>query len=131
MLNISRQCIFAALLATPLGVIHAEEAPITPIAPSTSAFVDASDRIHAGMDIDYTGNADVDFVRGMIPHHMGAIDMANIVLKYGKDPEVKRMANDVIAMQTTEIKQMQAWLDTHAHKSAIDNAPQSIKPGAK
>ena len=117
MLNISRQCIFAALLAIQAGPGHAEEASM---APSTSGFVDATDRMHAGMDIDYTGNADLDFVRGMIPHHMGAVDMARIVLQYGKDPEIKQLANDVIAMQTTEIKQLQAWLDTHAPKPAPD-----------
>ncbi len=42
--------------------------------------------MHTAMDIELSGNADVDFVRGMIPHHQGAIDMARIQLQYGKNP---------------------------------------------
>ena len=48
--------------------------------------------MHADMSIDYTGDPDKDFIRGMIPHHQGAIDMAKVVLKYGKDPKVKELA---------------------------------------
>ena len=47
--------------------------------------------MHADMSIDYTGDPDKDFIRGMIPHHQGAIDMAKVVLKYGKDPKVKEL----------------------------------------
>ena len=78
--------------------------------PSTMAFKEANARMHAGMDIPFTGNADVDFIRGMIAHHQGAIDMARIVLEHGTDAEVKKLAEDIIAAQEGEIAWMQDWL---------------------
>ncbi len=79
--------------------------------PSTEAFKAANMAMHSGMDIPFTGNADVDFVRGMIAHHQGAIDMARIVLEHGTDPEVKKLAEEIIAAQESEISWMTDWLE--------------------
>ena len=81
-------------------------------APS-KAFNDAMSKMHKDMMIHYSGDADADFVRGMIPHHQGAIDMARIELKYGKDPELRKMAEGIITAQESEIKEMKAWLKKH------------------
>ncbi len=62
------------------------------------------------MAIAYTGDADVDFVKGMIPHHQGAVEMAKVVLQYGKDPKLKQLARDIIRAQDKEIAFMQRWL---------------------
>ncbi len=77
---------------------------------STKAFEAVNAKMHADMTIKFTGNADVDFVRGMIPHHQGAIDMAEVVLKHGKDAAVRRLARNIIREQKKEIAWMNAWL---------------------
>lgn len=82
--------------------------------PSTQAFEAANAKMHKDMQIHYTGNADVDFVRGMIAHHQGAIDMAKVVLEHGKDPEIRKLAEGIISAQEAEITQMQAWLKKNA-----------------
>jgi uncharacterized protein (DUF305 family) len=57
---------------------------------------------------------DIAFVRAMIPHHLGAIEMAQAVLKYGRDERVKEWANQIITAQEAEISEMQNWLKQHA-----------------
>ncbi len=81
-------------------------------ADSTLAYQKVAADMHKDMDIPYTGNADIDFVRGMIPHHQGAVEMAKVVLKHGKDPEVRALAEKIIAAQNDEIAFMQKWLET-------------------
>lgn len=78
--------------------------------PAISAYQAANEKMHRDMMITFTGDADRDFVAGMIPHHQGAIDMAEIVLKYGKDPEIRTLAEEIIAAQQKEIVWMKAWL---------------------
>ncbi len=54
----------------------------------------------------YVGNADVDFLAMMIPHHAGAVDMARLVLQHGRDPATRQLAEEIIAGQTVEIESM-------------------------
>ncbi|WP_376800718.1 CopM family metallochaperone [Candidatus Raskinella chloraquaticus] len=82
--------------------------------PSTRAFEEANAKMHREMAIAFTGNADVDFVRGMIPHHQGAIDMARVVLQFGTNEQTKKWANEIIAAQEREIAEMREWLRTNA-----------------
>ena len=60
---------------------------------------------------------DVAFAAGMLPHHIGAVKMAEVELKYGKDPEMRKLAEDIINAQQAEIEQMQKWLKAHNKKS--------------
>jgi len=82
--------------------------------PSSLAFQGINAKMHKGMDIAFTGNTDVDFVKGMIPHHEGAVDMAKVVLAFGKDPEIRALAEAIIKAQETEIAQMKAWIAKNA-----------------
>ena len=66
------------------------------------------------MSITYTGDADKDFVAGMIPHHQGAVDMAKVELQYGKDPQLKKLARDIIKSQDEQIAFMKSWQAKHA-----------------
>jgi uncharacterized protein (DUF305 family) len=80
---------------------------------STKAYRAAMAKMHQGMDIPYSGNADQDFVAGMIPHHQGAVDMAQVELRYGKDPALKRLAREIVSAQEKEIAFMRQWQAKH------------------
>jgi uncharacterized protein (DUF305 family) len=66
----------------------------------------ATARMHADMHIHFSGDADRDFARMMIPHHQGAIDMALAELRYGKDERLRRLAQEIIVEQQSEIAVM-------------------------
>lgn len=84
------------------------------MAAPTDIYADAMKKMHEGMmSVKPTGDADVDFVQGMIPHHQGAIDMAKVVLEKGKDPEIKKLAEGIVKAQESEIKLMNDWLAAH------------------
>lgn len=92
------------------GAHGAPAASATPDSPATAAFRAANERMHRDMDIAYSGDADVDFVRGMIPHHRAAIDMARVVLEHGGDARIRALAEAVIREQEREIAEMEGWL---------------------
>lgn len=106
----------AALLASQLVAAQATDphaghvAAATSASASSAAFEAANAKMHKNMAVPLTGDADRDFLAGMVPHHQGAIDMAEVVLKYGKDPKVKKLAQNIIKAQKQEIAMMNAWL---------------------
>lgn len=85
--------------------------------PAAKAYIEAMDKMHEAMGkMEYSGDPDVDFARGMIPHHQAAIDMAKIQLEHGKDPEIRKLSEEIIAAQEREIKQLEDWLAAHQPK---------------
>jgi len=117
----SRLVLLATLAASP--ALAQAPAPAMPgMSPGTSHGMSAnhSEMMQkmeamnkAMMGAPMTGNPDQDLVAMMMPHHQGAIDMARIYLRDGKDPEVRRMAQRIIADQEREIAQFKAWQAKH------------------
>jgi uncharacterized protein (DUF305 family) len=93
----------------------APSAQSSAIAPATRAYLESADRMHGPMlEGLKAADPDVAFVRGMIAHHQGAIDMAKVRLQYGKDEQTRKWADDVIREQQREIAEMQDWLKKNA-----------------
>jgi uncharacterized protein (DUF305 family) len=88
------------------------------------------EKMHVAMAaIHPSGKSDVDFVRLMIPHHQAAIDMAKTQLLYGKDPQIRRLAQEIITDQQSEIEVMQLWLKQHDSSSLKANQTPAYNTG--
>ena len=93
---------------------RATEHSATTNTPFDRLMGDAMSAMRAGMqNAPHTGDPDRDFVTMMIPHHQGAIDMAKALLLYGDDEQLRRLAQEIIADQESEIQLMQLWLKQH------------------
>ena len=106
-----RSLCFALVLAAP-GLAHAAE--IKPhqhagASPSDTAYGAAMEKMMSAMHMAPTGDPDRDFVSMMLPHHQGAVDMAEVELKFGKDPVLLAMARAIVEAQTKEMADMRAW----------------------
>ena len=95
-----------------------------------SELVGSMHRMHAAMtSVQPTGDNDVDFVRLMLPHHQAAIDMAKTQLAYGQDPQMRRLAQEIITDQQSEIELMQLWLKQREPKSSTVKHSPGIDTG--
>ncbi len=93
----------------------------TDVAGFTQAYVDAMNAMHGPMmEGVMAEDPDGAFVRGMIPHHQGAIDMAKIVQQYGDDPRTREWAAQIIEAQEREIAEMENWLTENGGTQPFD-----------
>ena len=109
---------FNASAQTPAG--HAAMGHAAPsdagVSASTRAYQASGEEMMQGMNTPYTGNADKDFAAQMIAHHQGAVSMARVELEYGKDPEMRKLAQTIIKAQKQEIAFMKKWQAKHGVK---------------
>ena len=78
----------------------------------------AMEKMHTAMaSIKPSGDDDADFVRFMLPHHQAALDMAKAELTHGKDPQMRRLAQEIVTDQQSELELMQLWLERHGSGS--------------
>lgn len=82
--------------------------------PATEGYMAANAAMMRDMEMEFTGDADVDYARGMIVHHEGAIAMSRVVLEHGSDPEIRGLAEEIIAAQEEEIAFLNGWLEANA-----------------
>jgi uncharacterized protein (DUF305 family) len=84
--------------------------------PAWSELIASMDKMHMAMGaVKRSSNSDIDFVRLMLPHHRAAVEMAKAELLYGKDAQMRRLAQEIITDQQLEIGLMQRWLQQHAN----------------
>lgn len=102
------------------GASHADDPTDS---PSTAAYREASAQMHEAMSIDYTGDPDIDFLRGMIAHHEGALAMAKIAVEQGEGQDVRSLAEEIIVAQEAEIIRMKVMLARHQDAPASTGRP--------
>jgi uncharacterized protein (DUF305 family) len=79
--------------------------------PGWSEWNSSIEKMHVAMSsVKESGNVDRNFVNLMLPHHQAALDMAKTELLYGQDPQMRRLAQEIITDQQSEIDLMQRWL---------------------
>ena len=103
--------LLVAFAAPPLAFAHeAHQPPQQAATPDENAFLAENEaamiKMMSAMEAKPTGDVDRDFVAMMAPHHQGAIDMAVLELRYGKNEQLRRIAQEIIVSQMQEIAAM-------------------------
>lgn len=102
-----------ALLASPALGLADDMEGMKMGSPADKAFMASMQTMMKEMHAKPTGNPDKDFVNMMLPHHQGAVDMAKVELKYGKDQMLRELASSIVAAQEKEIAVMTSWKAQH------------------
>jgi uncharacterized protein (DUF305 family) len=120
---------------TSLAADRGDSAAICSIASEASEptfyseMAEANHRMHEAMEIVPEGNTERDFMRMMMPHHQGAIDMALVLLKYGHDERLRRLAQSIVVEQGQEISYMRTLLEAPSRTTSVPSAtPEETRP---
>jgi uncharacterized protein (DUF305 family) len=120
-----REWLFALVMLMPVLAMPANQhgsqtgSGNRTVSPAWLTLQRSMEKMHADMmSVVTSKDSDVDFVRLMLPHHQAAIDMAKAQLLYGTDPQMRRLAQEIITDQQSEIELMRLWLKQHASLSA-------------
>ena len=98
-----------------------------------AAYAKGMNTMHSDMMLGIAEpEADMAFARGMLPHHIGAVDMAKVQLQYGTDEEMRKLAQDIIDAQQPEIALMQNWITAHkANKATVNDDAEAVTEDEK
>ena len=125
----SAQLLIVSIAACTLSV-SAQHGAADPL-PAWREMMSSMHTMHTAMaSTEASGDGDVDFVQLMLPHHQAAIEMAKTQLLYGKDPQMRRLAQEIITDQQSEIQLMQLWLKQHG-PSSPEEKPAAAHRGAE
>lgn len=122
-----------------LAVMAAAHADTSPEAPFLALNQAAMGKMMAGMDVKPTGDVDHDFIAMMIPHHQGAIDMAQAELLYGHNAKLVRIAQEIVVEQLQEIAAMRlaigepvspTWVTSSVHAGSTTPPSHEANPGS-
>jgi uncharacterized protein (DUF305 family) len=116
-----KAALFALALMGTTGVVVASPEEESPFLVENNA---AMAKMMAAMDVTPSGDVDADFVAMMVPHHQGAIDMAQAVLRYGRNEQIRRIAQEIIVTQQQEIAAMRLAIG----QTLAPSAPPSDQP---
>jgi len=115
---------FAVAAGTTFSATTLDEAPF--LVENDAAMA----KMMAAMEIKPSGDVDADFVAMMVPHHQGAIDMAQAQLRYGRNEQLRRIAQEIIVTQQQEIVAMRLALGQPLPPSVPSPVPTSMAPTA-
>lgn len=116
--------VVSILVGAVPGTPQAQSAGAAPTNPAWASLMNSMKQMEADMrSVLRSGDDDVDFVRLMLPHHQAAIEMAKAELMHGKDPQVRRLAQEVITDQQSEVQLMQLWLKQRQLPAEVTPAP--------